>query len=199
MENNSAYNSDVDVLNMKDSRHKFSLKNKISRVLWGFASLILFRPFSLRIFKKWRVFVLKCFGANISWTSMVNANVKIWAPWNLEMGDYACLGPKVDCYNQGKITIKNNATISQKVYLCASTHDFTDPNHALVLKPIVIGERAWVAADAFIGPGVTIGDGAVVGARGAVFKNVTPWTVVGGNPAVYVKDRKIVGPKTKEC
>ena len=121
---------------------------------------------------------------------MINSNVKIWAPWNLEMGENACLGPNVDCYNQGKITIKANATISQKVYLCASTHDFTDERHALVVKPIVVGERAWIAADAFIGPGVVVGDGAVVGARGAVFKNVDSWTVVGGNPAKFIKSRE---------
>ncbi len=178
------------VLNMKESRHKFSLKNKIGRVLWGFTYILLFRPFSLRVFKQWRIFVLKCFGAQISWKSMVNSSVKIWAPWNLEMGDHACLGPNIDCYNQGRITIKNNATISQKVYLCASTHDFTDPKHALILRPIIIGERAWIAADAFIGPGVTVGDGAVVGARGVVVKNVEPWTVVGGNPAIFIKKRE---------
>jgi putative colanic acid biosynthesis acetyltransferase WcaF len=188
-------NIENDAMNMRDTRHKFSMKNKIMRVVWKVVSLLFFRPFSLRIFKKWRVFVLRCFGANVSWTSMVNASVKIWAPWNLEMGDYACLGPGVDCYNQGKITIKNNATISQKVYLCASTHDFTDPAHALILKPIVIGERAWVAADAFVGPGAVIGDGAVIGARAAVFRNVEPWTVVGGNPATYIKDRKIIDKK----
>lgn len=193
-------NSPADnIANITESRHKFSANNKIGRMLWSIVYVLLYRPFTLRIFRKWRVFVLRCFGAKVSYKSTIHASVKIWAPWNLEVGEFACIGPHADCYNQGKITIKKNATISQKAYLCASTHDFTDPNHALILKPITIGERVWIAADAFIGPGVSIGDGAVVGARAAVFKEVQPWTVVGGNPAIYLKERKIVGPKTEHC
>ena len=55
----------------------------------------------------------------------------------------------------------------------------------------MIENRAWVAADAFVCMGITIGEGAVVGARAAVFKNVEPWTVVGGNPAKVIKKREI--------
>ncbi|WP_237706969.1 putative colanic acid biosynthesis acetyltransferase [Ochrovirga pacifica] len=145
----------------------------------------------MRFFKKWRVFVLRVFGADVSWKAMVNSSVKIWAPWNLKMGDYACLGPGVDCYNQGFITIGKNVTVSQKSYLCASTHDFTSKNHELLVQPIVIQEKSWIAADAFIGPGVTVGEGAVVGARAAVFKDVAAWTVVGGNPAKFIKKREL--------
>jgi len=180
-----------EVLNNSNTRHKFSMANKLKRVLWNLFYFILFRPFKLRFFKKWRILVLKMFGAQVSWKAMVNANVKIWAPWNLKMGDYSCLGPKVDCYNQGFITIENNATVSQKTYLCASSHDFTKKSHPLFLAPIVIKKKAWIAAEAFIGPGVTVGTGAVVGARSAVFKEVAPWTVVGGNPAKFIKKREL--------
>jgi putative colanic acid biosynthesis acetyltransferase WcaF len=175
--------------NMTTTRHKFTLKNKILRIVWGMIYLILFRPFKLRLFLKWRVFVLRCFGAKVSWHAMVYSSVKIWAPWNLEMGDYSCLGPNVDCYNQGKIFIGSNVIISQKSYLCASSHDFTVVNNPLILRPIIIEDRVWVAADAFIGPGVTIKVGAVIGARSAVFKDVEAWTVVGGNPAKFIKIR----------
>lgn len=177
--------------NMTNSRHKFTLKNKILRIVWSLVNVLFFRPFKLRIFKKWRVLVLRSFGAKISWRAMINSSVKIWAPWNLEMGDYSCLGPNVDCYNQGMICIGANTTISQKVYLCASTHDFTVASNPLILKPIVIEDRVWVAADSFIGPGVTIQEGAVVGARAAVFKDVDSWTVVGGNPAKFIKKREL--------
>ena len=107
------------------------------------------------------------------------------------MGEYATLGPQVDCYNQGKITIGANTTISQKAYLCASSHDISDPKINLILCPIEIADQVWVAADAFIGPNVKIGQGAVVGARSAVFKDVEPWTVVGGNPAKLLKKREL--------
>ncbi len=171
--------------------HSFGLKNKVARLLWQFAYILFFRPFASRLFKHWRIFVLRCFGAQLSWQAHVYANVKIWAPWNLQMEAYATLGPGVNCYNQGYISIGAHSTISQISYLCASSHDFTDPHFNLILKPISIGSQVWVAADAFVGPGVTIGEGVVVGARSAVFKDVEPWTVVGGNPAKYIKKREI--------
>ena len=172
--------------------HSFSLKNKIARLIWNVCYVLLFKPFSSSLFRVWRNFILRIFGAKVHYQANVYASVKIWAPWNLEMGAYACLGPKVDCYNQGKITIGNHTTISQKSYLCASTHDISDPKNNLLLKPIQIEDQVWVAADSFIGPGVTIKQGAVVGARAAVFKDVEEWSVVGGNPAKFIKKRKLL-------
>jgi putative colanic acid biosynthesis acetyltransferase WcaF len=169
----------------------FSVKNKIARACWNVCRLVLFRPFVFNAFNPWRVLLLKAFGAQIGPNAMVYASAKIWAPWNLRMGTYSCLGPEVDCYNQGSIDIGAHTTISQKSYLCASSHDIRDPKNRLILKPIVIADQAWVAADAFIGPGVSIGQGAVVGARSAVFADVAAWTVVGGNPAVYIKNREL--------
>lgn len=171
--------------------HSFSLKNKISRVVWNVVYVFLFRPFGLGPFKKWRIFLLRLFGAKIHSTANIYASVKIWAPWNLTLGAHSTLGRKVDCYNQGKITIGDNTTISQKSYLCASTHDINDPLNNLILAPIEIGDQVWVAADAFIGPNVNIEQGAVVGARAAVFKQVDTWSVVGGNPAKFIKKREL--------
>lgn len=171
--------------------HSFSLKNKISRLVWNLARSILFRPFASRLFKKWRVLVLKCFGAKIEWSSHVYASVNIWAPWNLEIGANSSLGPKVDCYNQGKISIGANTVISQKTYLCASTHDHAKKDFPLLLKPIIIGNGVWIAADAFVGPEVCIEDYAVIAARAVVIKNVAKNTIVGGNPAKLIKFRTI--------
>lgn len=171
--------------------HSFSFSNKVARLVWNISYWFLFRPFNLGLFRIWRNFLLRLFGANIDSKANVYASAKIWAPWNLEMGEYACLGPQVDCYNQGKITIGANTTISQKTYLCASSHDITDRKIPLILKPIVISDQVWVAADTFVGPGINIGQGAVVGARSAVFKDVAPWVVVGGNPALVIKKRVI--------
>ncbi len=172
--------------------NNFSTKNKILRIIWGVVYIIAFKPFSPRIFRKYRILILKLFGCKITWSSLIHSNVKIWAPWNLEIGNKSCLGPNVDCYNQGKISIGDNTTISQKSYLCASSHDITHSQIPLILKPIIIEDQVWVAADAFIGPGVIIRSGAVVGARSAVFKEVDPWTVVGGNPAKEIKKRNII-------
>ena len=168
---------------------RFCTSNIMGRVVWSICYWMVFRPFGSGYCLKWRNFVLWVFGAKLAKSVNIYSSVKIWAPWNLEMGEYSSLGRQVNCYNQGKISIGANTSISQKAYLCASTHDYTDSKHALLLKPIIIEDQVWVAADAFIGPGVTIGEGAVVGARSAVFKNVEPWTVVGGNPAKFIKKR----------
>ncbi len=105
------------------------------------------------------------------------------------MGDHSCMSHYVDCYSVDKIRIGCHATVSQYSYLCTASHDIEDPHMPLVTAPISIGEGAWVTADVFIGPGVTIGDGAVVGVRSAVFKDVDPWTVVAGNPVKVIKKR----------
>lgn len=175
------------------SRYNFSfgLSNKLGRLFWNMCYYIFFRPFNLDLFKGWRILVLRLFGAKIGKNSCINASVKIWAPWNLEIGNYSSIGPKVDCYNQGKIKIGNHTVISQKTYLCASTHDHTIANYPLICKPIEIENQVWIAADAFIGPGVTVREGAVIGARTSVFKDVEPWVVVGGNPAKFLKKRSV--------
>lgn len=176
-------------LDLAEYSHSFSLKNKIGRILWGLVYVILFRPLNLGLFKKWRVLILKIFGAKIAWSSNIYASVKIWAPWNLEIGDNSCLGPNVDCYNQGEIKIGDNTVISQKSYLCASSHDYSLADFPLILKPIQIGNGTWVAAEAFIGPGVIVGNNVVVAARSVVIKEIKNNSIVGGNPANLIKMR----------
>jgi putative colanic acid biosynthesis acetyltransferase WcaF len=178
-------------LDLSTYSHSFSLKNKMGRLVWNISAAIVFRPFGSRLFKKWRVFVLKCFGAKIEWSSHIYSSVKIWAPWNLEIGENSSLGPKVDCYNQGKISIGANTVVSQKAYLCASSHDYNQKDFPLILKPIQIGNGVWIAADAFIGPHISIGDNAVIAARSVIIKNVDKNTIVGGNPAKLIKTRNI--------
>lgn len=176
-------------MNLTKYSHSFSTKNKLIRVLWGITYLFLFKPFPTRLFKNWRILILKLFGANIDWTSHVYSSTKIWAPWNLQMGSYSTLGPDVDCYNQGKIKIGSNTVISQKTYLCASTHDYLRIDFPLILKPIIIGNGVWVAADAFIGPGVLISNNVIVAAKSVVVKNVEENCIIGGNPAKLIKMR----------
>ena len=179
-------------MDLSKYKNNFTLANKILRVIWTISYITLFYSFKFSFFNKWRILLLRIFGTKVPFSAIVYSNVKIWAPWNLEMGEYSCLGPNVDCYNQGKISIGANTIISQKTYLCASTHDYTNVTFPLICKPIQIGSQVWISADSFIGPGVSIGNGAVIGARSAVFKNVESWTVVGGNPAVFIKERTLL-------
>jgi putative colanic acid biosynthesis acetyltransferase WcaF len=167
-----------------------SVPDRLLRLLWSCASLLLFRP-PPKPFHGWRRCLLRLFGADIAPTARVYPTVKIWAPWNLTLHAGACLGYYVDCYDCGHITLEENAIVSQYTFLCSATHDYRLKEFPLITKPIVIGKQAWVCAGAFIGPGVTVGEGAVVGATSSVFRDVDPWTVVGGNPAVPIKKREL--------
>jgi putative colanic acid biosynthesis acetyltransferase WcaF len=138
---------------------------------------------------KWRINLLRVFGAKIDPTAGVHSSARIYFPANLEMGPNSCIASNVDCYNVDKVRIGANSVVSQGAYLCTASHDITNPLNPLITAPIIIADQAWVAADAFVGMGVTIGQGAVIGARAAVFKDVEPWTVVGGNPAKFIKKR----------
>lgn len=172
-------------------KNQLSMRNRIGRFIWQIAYILLFRPFGTKIFRSWRNFILKSFGAKLHSRSGVYASAKIWCPWNLEMENNAWLGPEVDCYNVDKIKICANATVSQKAYLCTASHDITKSHNPLITAPIIIEDQAWIGASAFIGMGVTIGQGAVVGATASVYKDVESWTVVGGNPAKFIKKREI--------
>lgn len=173
-------------------RNEWGLKNKLKRVCWNVVYVLAFRPFGLSVFNSWRLFLLRLFGAVISSSAYIHSSVRIWAPWNLQMDAYSCLAPFVDCYNTDLVKIGANSTISQKSFLCASSHDVSDPCHSLLTAPIIIEDQVWIAADAFVGMGVTVKQGAVVGARASVFKDVDAWTIVGGNPAKLIKKRIII-------
>lgn len=168
-----------------------SRRNQCIRMLWTLMWAVLARPLPRSVGSGWKRFLLRLFGAKIDCTAIVYSSAKVFYPANLVMDKYACLASNVDCYNVAPVRVGANSTVSQGAYLCTASHDITNPLNPLVSAPIAIEDQAWVAAGAFVGMGVTIGQGAVVGARAAVFKNVEPWSVVGGNPAKFIKKRII--------
>lgn len=167
----------------------FSLRNRIMRVVWGVVSLLFFR-FTPKPLHKWRAFLLRLFGAKIGKGVHVYPAVKIWAPWNIELHDGCGIGNNAILYSQGKITIGSFTVISQGAHLCAGTHDYTVEGFPLITSPIVIGKNAWIAAEAFVHPGISIGDGCVIGARSVVNKDMPAWTVCGGHPCKPLKHRE---------
>ncbi len=135
--------------------------------------------------------MLRLWGAKIGVHCAINQSANIWAPWNLVCGQHTAIGPKAQIYNVDRVTIGNQVTISQGAFICTASHDICYINKPLITKPINIESFSWICADAFVSLGVTVGEGAVVGAQSAVFKDVEPWTVVGGNPAKFIKKRVI--------
>ena len=166
----------------------FALKHRLYRAAWGMAWTALAR-WTPAPMHGWRRLILRLFGAHIAATARVYGSARIWYPPNLIMGAHSVIGPLVNCYNQDLITIGSYVVVSQGAHLCAGTHDIADPNFQLITRPIRIDDRAWIAAEAFVGPGVSVREGAVLGARGVAFKDLEPWTVYAGNPAKALKSR----------
>ncbi len=171
----------------------FSLGNRLLRVAWGVAWFV-FARFTPPPLHGWRRLVLRAFGARVGQGARVHGSVRIWLPANLDLGCNCLIGPGAHLYNQGRISIGARAVVSQGAHICASTHDITDPYFQLVLRPVTIGDQAWIAAEAFIGPGVTVGDRAVVAARAALFENAAADGVYSGNPARLLKQRQLRAP-----
>lgn len=172
-------------------KNRLSTASKAKRLLWRLVWLVAFRPTPSWCLDRWRIALLKLFGAKCGKGCRVASNVRVWAPWNLDIGHYVCLAEGVDCYSVSPIQIGNKVTVSQRAFLCSASHDISSLSRPLIHSPIVIKEHAWVCAEAFVGAGITIAEGAVVGARSVVTRDVEAWAVVAGNPAKFVKTRVI--------
>lgn len=166
----------------------FTLGNRARRTLWGLTWLLLARwtPPALH---RWRVLLLRLFGADVSWRAYVYPDVRIWAPWNLRIAEHGTLARGVTCYNIAPVSIGRKAVVSQGAHLCTGTHDYRDPTFPLTARAITIGDRAWVCADAIVGPGVVVAEGAILGLGAVAMHDLERWTIYGGNPAVAVKPR----------
>ena len=178
-----------------------SLANKIARSIWNVVYVLFFMPFGTKFFLPWRLLLLKMFGAKVCWDSGVYSSVRIWAPWNLQLGHNAWLGPHVICYNQALVKLEDDVTISQYSYICTAGHKTDIANtfeKGLIVAPISFGKGAWVGTRVFIGMGVELGGHRIIGATTSVFKDVEPWTVVGGNPAKFIKKRVLKDDKNGE-
>ena len=148
-------------IDLSKYRNVLTRKHQMIRMLWSVVWTIFARPLPRSIGSGWKRFLLRLFGAKLASTAIVYSSAKIYYPANLIMDEYSCLASGVDSLNP------------------------------LVTAPIIVKDQAWIATDAFVGMGVTVGQGAVIGARACVFKDVEPWTVVGGNPAKFIKKRVI--------
>lgn len=168
----------------------YSLGNRAYRATW----IIVWKTcasWTPPAMHKWRRFLLRLFGAKIGPGAAIYGNVKVWYPPHLVVGRQAIIGPGATIYNVETITLEDFAIVSQGANLCSASHDVEDIYFQTFAKPITVGRRAWVAAEAFVGPGVSLGEGAILGARGCAFRDLPPWTIHGGNPARLLKHRSL--------
>jgi len=166
----------------------FGFSHRAFRAVWSIVWFLVAR-WTPAPWHGWRIFWLSLFGADIHASCRIYGSVRIWYPPHLRMQSRSVIGPRVTLYTQSRIFIGKQVVVSQGSHLCTGTHDIHDPNFALITRPIIVEDNVWIAAEAFVGPGVTCGQGAVLGARGAAFRDLDPWAVYRGNPAKQIGSR----------
>ena len=169
-------------------RPSFSVSNRMGRLVWSIIWTLLFRP-SPRPFHSWRAFLLRGFGAKLGPNCHFYPRSRVWAPWNLECADGVTLGDEAEIYNPSLVTMGSHAIVSQQAYICGATHDYNDPAFPLISFPMSLGASSWVCARASVSPGVSVGEGAVLGLGSVATRDLEPWTVYAGVPAQRVKQR----------
>lgn len=167
-------------------------RDKLRRALWRLVNAMLFLPSPVP-FHAWRSAILRAFGANVGRNAAIYPSVRIYAPWNLKIEEDVTIGWGAILYSVDQIHLGPRAIVSQGAHLCTASHDCNSDTFDLETAPIVLEADTWVAAEAFIGPGVTLHSGAVVAARGVVTRSVPERTIVAGNPARPVSVRAIKG------
>ena len=170
------------------SRSPYSTSEKVRRLLWALVQATLFR-LSFHSWYGWRRALLSAFGARLDPVVRIRRTVRVECPWNLSIGHDSAIGDQVTLYCLGPVSIGARVTVSQGAHLCAGTHDYAKRSMPLVRPPIHVGDDAWICAEAFVGPKVTVGAGAILGARSVAMRSLDPWTIYAGNPAVAVRPR----------
>lgn len=170
----------------------FTARQRLFRLAWNVTWWAL-ASWTPPPFHPWRRFLLRVFGASLEALTDVRGSARVWYPPNLTMRYRSMIAARVNCYNMDHIELDEHAIVSQGAHLCAGTHDPDDQNFQLRTAPIRIGRNAWIAAEAFVGPGVTIGEGAVLGARAVASKDLAPGMIYVGNPAQPKRRRRFSG------
>ena len=178
------------------TRPAFSAANRARRAVWNLCWLLLYRP-SPRPLHAWRALLLQAFGAQIGPDCHFYPGSRVWAPWNLVCADHVAAGDGVEIYNPSPMQIGSHVILSQDCYLCGATHDYNDPAFPLTAFRMRLEPYAWICARAMVAPGVHVGEGAVLGLGAVATRDLEPWTVYGGNPALPLRKR-VQHPDTVE-
>ncbi|WP_204344463.1 putative colanic acid biosynthesis acetyltransferase [Psychroserpens algicola] len=178
----------VQDLNLYKTPKGFRGKSAITVQLWWIVQGTLF-AMSPQFLYGWRRFLAKLFGAKIGKNVILRPSVKMTYPWKITIGENSWIGDDVVLYSLGDIEIGKNTVISQRGYVCTGSHDYKSERFDIYAEKIKIGDQCWLATDVFVAPGISVGDGVVVGARSSVIDDLEPFSVYVGSPAKFLKKR----------
>lgn len=164
--------------------------SRLKEMLWVLVRCVFFAP-AFPWPSAWRVFLLRCFGAQIGKHVVIRSRVNIHFPWRLEVGDYVWMGEEVWLLSLAKIKIESHVCLSQRAFLCTGNHDFTSPVFDLITEPINVESGAWIGAGSFVAAGITVSTHAVLTSGSVATKDLAPFGIYQGNPAVHIKERMI--------
>jgi len=167
----------------------FRGKSKLFVQIWWIVESTLF-AMSPQFLYGWRRFLLRVFGAHIGKGVFIRSTVKCTYPWKVSIGDYSWIGENCILYSLGNISIGNNVAVAHNVHFNTGFHDYTITSFDIGAKSILIEDECWLASDVYIAPGVTVGRGAIVGARSSVFNNLEAGNIYVGSPAKFLKKRE---------
>jgi putative colanic acid biosynthesis acetyltransferase WcaF len=170
-------------------RPAFAANDRARRLVWNLCHALLYRP-SPRPLHAWRAFLLRCFGAKMGPDCHFYPGSKVWAPWNLVCADQVAVADDAEIYNPAPVRFGSHTILSQDAFVCGATHDYDDPRFPLLAYAMEFGAYSWVCARACVSPGVNVGEGAVLGLGSVATRDLEPWGVYAGVPAVKVKERK---------
>jgi putative colanic acid biosynthesis acetyltransferase WcaF len=169
-------------------RPAFPRSVRMKRLAWNLIWTLLYR-LSPRPFHGWRTMLLRIFGAKMGPHCHFYPRSKVWAPWNLVCDDQVTAADGAEIYNPAPMSFGSHAILSQDSYICGATHDYDDPAFPLIAYAMHVGARSWICARASVVPGVNVGEGAVLGLGSVATRDLEPWTVYAGVPALKVKER----------
>lgn len=169
-------------------RPSFTFKDRLMRLLWQIVYVLFYR-FSPSPMHSWRAMLLRLFGAKLGPGCHFYPGGKVWAPWNLTCEDCCTLADGAEIYNPSPIYLESHCIVSQQAYICGATHDYNHPDFPMISYSMRLGAYSWICARALLSPGVNVGEGAVLGVGSVATRDLEPWTVYSGSPAVGIKAR----------
>lgn len=175
-------------------RPAFPRRDRARRLVWNICYAFFYR-ISPKPLHRWRSLLLRCFGASLGPNCHFYPRSRIWAPWNLICAENVTVADDAEIYNPALMRFDSHAIVSQGAYLCGATHDYDDPRFPLLAYSIELGAYSWICARAIVGPGITVGEGAVLGLGSVATRDLEPWTVYVGMPAQKLKERRRTMPQ----